>query len=312
MARSSSDHGSSREGSAEGHQDARPRGASQATHWADRFLGRVALGSVIPLFVVLAWKLAIIKGVAVVPTFGEVAGVFLNPFEPPAEFYSRSFAFSVMMTMVRIAFGFGIGVLTALPLGLLAGQSRIVERLLEPAIQMARPINPIVLLPLATVFFGVASLGTLVYGELEAWRHDLLDQVQVAMIFILWWGAFFPVFISTLYGVRSVPKSYLESMRLMGASPFQTFRHVHFPHALPFAANGMRIAMGVTWLVVIAAEIFPGTRSGLGYMLCVACKTIDYEYTFAAIITVGVIAYLTDLALHAFERSVGRWQVLRR
>jgi NitT/TauT family transport system permease protein len=299
------------EGAAEG-GDVRPRPGINGRHWADSLPGRLALGSLIPFLILLAWKLAVIKGVAVVPTFTEVARVLLNPFEPPEDFYSRSLAFSVMMTLMRIAAGFGLGALTAVPLGLLAGQSRTVDRLLGPAVQMARPINPIVLLPIATVFFGVASIGTVVYGELEAWRHDVLDQVQLAMIFILWWGAFFPVFISTVYGVRSVPRSYLEGMRLMGATPFQTFRHVLYPHALPFAANGMRIAMGVTWLVVIAAEIFPGTRSGLGYMLCVACKTVDYEYTFAAIIIVGVVAYLTDVALHALERAVGRWQELRR
>jgi ABC-type nitrate/sulfonate/bicarbonate transport system permease component len=74
----------------------------------------------------------------------------------------------------------------------------------------------------------------------------------------------------------------------------------------------MRIALGVTWLVVVAAELFPGTRSGLGYLLCTACKTSEYAYTFAAIILIGVIGLLTNEALRRFERRVGHWQAAER
>jgi NitT/TauT family transport system permease protein len=281
-------------------------------HWADGLPGRAALGAVIPALILLAWWLGIRSGTAVVPGFGEVWHVLTHPFETPPDIYSRSLGFSLMMTLIRLALGFGLGVVTAVPLGLLAGQNRAVDRLLQPAVQMARPINPIVLLPIATVLFGISSLASLAVGHEEAWRHDVWDQVQVAMVLILWWGAFFPVFLSTVHGVRSARTSYVEALRLMGATASQTFRHVYLPHALPSAANGMRIAMGVTWLVLIAAEIFPGTRSGLGYMLCVACKTSDYQYTFAAIIVIGVVAYLTDLGLARLERAAGHWQAPER
>lgn len=270
------------------------------------------LGSVIPGLILLAWWAGIRSGTAVVPTFGEVLRVLAHPFETPSDIYSRSLAFSFMITLIRLFAGFSLGVVTAVPLGLLAGQSRVVDRLLNPAVQMAKPINPIVLLPIATVLFGLTSVASLVAGGVDAWRYDVWDQVQVAMLLILWWGAFFPIFISTLHGVRAVRTAYLETMHLMGATGWQTFRKVLFPHALPYSANGVRIAMGVTWLVLIAAEIFPGTRSGLGYMLCVACKTSDYEYTFAALLLIGLVAFLIDLGLHRLERSVGHWQSAER
>jgi NitT/TauT family transport system permease protein len=285
---------------------------TRSPHWADRFSGKLFLGSVIPLAVIFAWWLGIRSGSAVVPTFGEVFQVLAHPFEVPPDIYSRSLAFSTMMTLIRLFTGFGLGVITAVPLGLLAGQSRAVDRLLQPAVQMARPINPIVLLPIATVLFGISSAASIIVGGDEAWKHDVWDQVQVAMIIILWWGAFFPIFISTVHGVRAVRTAYIETMELMGASRTQIFLKVLYPHSLPYTANGMRIAMGVTWLVLIAAEIFPGTRSGLGYMLCVACKTSDYQYTFAAILVIGVVAYLTDLGLHRLERSAGHWQAAER
>jgi NitT/TauT family transport system permease protein len=218
----------------------------------------------------------------------------------------------MQMTVLRLALGFGLGVVTGVALGLWAARSRVLDRLLYPVVQMARPINPIVLLPIMTVLFGLSSIATMAYGEAEAWRHDVMDQIQIAMIAILWWGAFFPVFLSTVHGVRAVRKQHIETIELMGATPSQTMRKVMIPNALPYMANGMRIALGVTWLVLIAAEVFPGTRSGLGYMLCVACKTSDYHYTFAAIAVIGVVGLMMDAALHKLEKRVGHWQAPER
>ena len=278
----------------------------------DRPAVRFLLGAIIPGIVLLAWWAGSRSGSAVVPTFGEVWRVLAHPFEEPPDLYSRSLAFSILLTLIRFALGYTVAVLTAVPLGIIAARRKMVEHILHPIVELARPVNPIVLLPLLTVLLGLTSLATLTYGGADAWRHDVLDQVQIAMLFILWYGAFFPIYLSTLQGVRAVRTSYLESMALMGATRGQLLRWVVLPHALPSIATGMRIALGVTWLVVIAAEIFPGTRSGLGYMLCTACKTSEYEYTFAAIIVVGVIGLLSNVVLRRFERRVGHWQAAER
>jgi len=280
--------------------------------WPDRLSGRIVLGSIMPAGLVLAWWLAVKSGTAVVPRFGEVLRVLAHPLETPPDLYSRSLAFSFMMTMIRLFLGFGLGLVTAVPLGFWAGRSRVVDRLLYPVVQMARPVNPIVLLPIATVIFGLSSVASVITGETEAWRHDVWDQVQLAMILILWWGAFFPIFLSAVHGVRSVRTSYLETATLMGASSVQVFYKVVLPHSLPSVLNGVRIGMGVTWLVLIAAEIFPGTRSGIGYMLCTACKTSDYQYTFAAIIVIGLTGLIMDWGIHYLEKSVGHWQAAER
>ncbi|MBI5641212.1 MAG: ABC transporter permease [Nitrospirae bacterium] len=217
-----------------------------------------------------------------------------------------------MMTLIRLTLGFGLGIITAVPLGLWAGQSRVVDRIFYPVVQMARSINPIVLLPIATVIFGLSSIASVMSGEMEAWKHDVWDQVQLAMILILWWGAFFPVFLSTTHGVRTVRRAYIDTVMIMGASKVQIFQKVIFPHALPFIVNGTRIGMGVTWLVLIAAEIFPGTRSGIGYMLCTACKTSDYQYTFAAILVIGVTGLIMDAVIHRIELAVSHWQAAEK
>ncbi len=212
------------------------------------------------------------------------------------------------MTLIRLTLGFGLGLVTAVPLGFLAGRYKPFYHLLNPVVQMARPINPIVLLPIATVLFGLTSIASILYGELQAWRHDILDQVQIAMILILWWGAFFPIFISTVHGVRTVRKTYIETMNLLRASQWQIFYRVILPFTLPDMLNGIRIAMGVTWLVLIAAEIFPGTRSGLGYMLCTACKTSDYQYTFSALIVIAITGFIIDTMIHRFQKRVSHWR----
>jgi len=278
----------------------------------DRLATRIALGAIIPGLVLLAWWFGAAGGSAVVPSFGEVWEVISHPFREPPDLYSRSLAFSVLLTLIRFSIGYLLALVTAVPLGILAARNRPTEHILYPIVELARPINPIVLLPLLTVLLGLASLSTLAYGESEAWKHDVLDQVQVAMVFILWYGAFFPIYLSTLHGVRNVRTAYLETMTLMGAGKRHLLRWVILPHALPSIASGMRIALGVTWLVVIAAEIFPGTRSGLGYMLCTACKVSEYEYTFAAIIIIGVIGLVSNELLRRFERRVGHWQATER
>ncbi len=273
---------------------------------------RSVLGAIVPVLIVLAWWAGIQSGTAVVPTFGEVFDVFVHMFETPDDLYTRSLGFSLMMTLIRLGIGFGLGVLSGVLVGLWAGTNAVVEAVLNPVVQMARPVNPIVLLPIATVLFGLSSVASVIVGGADAWRYDVWDQVQLAMIVILWWGTFFPVFLSTVHGVRGVRRAYLETMTLLGADRRQVFRYVIFPSVLPGIANGMRVALGVAWLVLIAAEIFPGTRSGLGYMLCVACKTSDYQYTFAAIITIGLVGFLMDSALSRFERAVSHWQAAER
>jgi NitT/TauT family transport system permease protein len=284
----------------------------QRRSWPDRLPGKLLLGSLLPLLVLLLWWLGIRSGTAVVPTFGAVLEVLLHPFRTPPDLSSRSLAFSLLMTLLRLALGFSLGVATAVPLGFWAGRSRIVDRVLYPIVQVSRPVNPVVLLPVVTVLFGLSSVASVAVGPLDAWRHDVWDQVQLAMLFILWWGAFFPVFMSTVHGVRSVRTAYLDTMALLGATGSQVLRKVLLPHALPSIAQGMRIAMGVSWLVLLAAEIFPGTRSGIGYMLCTACKTSDYQYTFAAVIVIGLIGLLIDVLFQRLEQRAGRWQAAER
>ena len=280
--------------------------------WSETLWGKMLLGSILPALLILLWWLGIRSGSTVIPSFGDVTHVLIHPFETPPDLSSSSLAFSLMMTLIRLSLGLGLAVVTAIPLGFVAGQSTIVDRILYPFIQMGRPINPVVLLPIAMVLFGLTSFATILFGGLNAWKYEVLDQIQIAMIVVIWWGAFFPIFLSTVHGIRSVRTSYLELMRLLGASRTQVIRKVILPHSLPSIAHGIRIALGISWLVLIAAEIYPGTRSGIGYMLCTACKTSDYQYSYAAMIMIGIVGIVTDRLLLRFEKTAGHWQHVER
>lgn len=284
----------------------------RGSNWTEGAAVRLALGAVVPSLLLGAWWVGARSGSAVVPGFAEVWDVLAHPLREPPDLQSASLAFSAAITLVRFAAGFSLAVLTAVPLGVAAARLPVVDRIARPMVELARPVNPVLLLPLLTVLLGLTSPATILYGPREAWRHDVLDQVPLAMLFILWYGAFFPIYLAALHGVRAVRTSHLETLALLGAGWRQQLRWLLLPHALPEIANGMRIALGVTWLVLIAAELYPGTRSGLGYMLCTACRTSEYEYTFAAIILIGLIGLLTDGVLRRFERSVGHWQSAER
>ena len=129
-------------------------------HWAERGPGRWALGAALPALVLAAWWLGARSGSAVVPGFGEVWDVLAHPLREPPDLQSPSLAFSVAITLVRFAVGFSLAVATAVPLGIAAARSPVLERLLQPMVELARPINPVVLLPLLTVLLGLTSPAT--------------------------------------------------------------------------------------------------------------------------------------------------------
>ncbi|MDF1555666.1 MAG: ABC transporter permease [Deferrisomatales bacterium] len=273
---------------------------------------RCGLGAVLPAVLVLAWGYGARSGSSVVPGFQEVWSVLSHPFDVPRDLLSGSLAESTGLTVLRLGLGFLLALVTAVPLGVWAGRDRRVAYLLQPAVEAARPINPIVMLPLLTVFLGLSSLGTLVHGVADAWRYPLLDQLQTTVVLILWAGAFFPIYTSTVHGVRGVRTAHLEMLDLIGATRWHRIRWVVWPHCLPSVVNGMRIGLGVSWLVVVAAEAFPGTHSGLGHMLCTACNTAEYEYTFAAAIVIGVLGVFSSEGLRRLEVRVSRWQAAER
>jgi NitT/TauT family transport system permease protein len=271
----------------------------------------LVLGALPPLLVLLLWHHASLTSRGTIPKIGEVVDVLATPFADPPRLDSYSLAHSALISLLRVFCGFGLAALTAVPLGILVGRVRIFRETFSPTIELIRPICPVAWLPVLIIVFGLTSVGNLIYGE-EAWRHDFLGHLGLAMIAITWYGASFPIFVNTVHGVTQVKSLFIEVATTNGASRSQVFRHVVLPAALPAIVAGLRIGMGTAWMVIVAAEFFPGTKSGVGYMITTSHEVSEYQYAFASIVVIGAMGIGINAILGRIERRVGRWQARER
>ena len=181
----------------------------------------------------------------------------------------------------RVALGFGAAVAVGIPLGLTLGWYPALNQVLNPVIQILRPISPIAWIPVAIVFFGVG------------------DRAAVFLIFL---SALFPILVACVSGVANVPAIFRRSARNFGLSPTQILTKVVFPAALPQILVGLRIALGVAWLVVVAAEMI-AVDSGLGYLVIDSRNSGKrYDLVVAAMLIIGLIGLALDFCFRRLER----------
>ncbi len=272
---------------------------------------RVALGSVIPLAILAAWHFGSARGGAVVPSIREVAEVLLHPLADPPNLDSAPLGTGVVVSVLRVAIGFALAAVTGIPVGLMLGRSQWVRDLLNPIVSAVMVISPIAWMPVAIIVFGFSSVGTVLYGE-ESWRADILDQLMLAVILVIWLGALFPIALNTAAGARGVREAHVEAARLLGAGRLHVLRKVILPSAAPSMMTGLRVGVGIAWRVMVAAEFFPGTRSGLGHMILTAREQTEYQYAFAAILVIGAIGLILDGSLRLAGWRVSRWRRTER
>ncbi len=271
---------------------------------------RLALGAVIPALVLAVWHVASLHSV-IVPSIATVAEVLLHPLTAPPGLDSTSLGAGACVSVLRVATGFGLACLTGVPVGVLVGRSRTAREMLSSTIAAAMVISPIAWIPIAILVFGLSSPATLLAGD-EAWRLGLLDQVRWAIVGVIWLGAFFPIVLNTAGGVLSTRVSHIESAQMLGATTRQVLWSVVLPSAAPSIMVGLRVGGGIAWRAIIAAEIFPGTRGGLGYMIATAHMQGAYEYAFASILVIAAIGLVLDGLLRLAAARVSRWQARQR
>ena len=167
-----------------------------------------------------------------------------------------------------MAIGFGAAVVIGIPLGLTLGWYPAADQVVNPVMQILRPISPIAWIPVAIIFFGVGD-------------H--------AAIFLIFLGAFFPIVVACVDGVSNVPSVFRLAGRNFGLDPAQLLTQVVFPAALPQILVGLRIALGIAWLVVVAAEMI-AVDSGLGYLVIDSRNSGKrYDLVVAAMLIIGII-----------------------
>jgi NitT/TauT family transport system permease protein len=271
---------------------------------------RVLLGAVVPAAILVVWHGASV-GSAVVPSVGAVLEVLAHPFREPPTLDATSLAAGAAISILRVLGGFGLAVLTAVPVGLWVGRSRLGRDMLAPTMAATMVISPIAWIPVAIIIFGLSSPATALYGD-DAWRYGMLDQVRFAIVGVIWLGAFFPIALNAAAGARGVRDAHIETARVLGAGRAQVLTKIILPAAAPAIMTGLRVGGGIAWRVIIAAEIFPGTRGGLGYMIATAHEQASYEYAFASILVIGAIGLVLDGLLRLAARRVCRWQPRER
>jgi NitT/TauT family transport system permease protein len=181
----------------------------------------------------------------------------------------------------RVALGFGLAALIGIPLGLTLGWYPALNQVVNPVIQILRPISPIAWIPVAILFFGV--------GERPA-------------VFLIFLSAFFPILVACVSGVSNVPLIFRRAGRNFGLSGTQILARVVFPAALPQILIGLRIALGVAWLVVVAAEMI-AVDSGLGYLVIDSRNSGKrYDLVVAAMLVIGLIGLTLDLGFRRLEK----------
>jgi NitT/TauT family transport system permease protein len=187
----------------------------------------------------------------------------------------------VKSSLVRVFAGYGLAVVVGMPVGLLMGTKEAAARAINPVVQFLRPISPIAWIPVAIVVFGVSN------------------AAPISLVFL---GALWPIVVSSMNAVRNVDAIFVRVGRNFGLSPRAVLWRVTLPGALPQILTGLRVALGIAWLVLVAAEMLAVT-SGLGYMVLDARNAGKrYDIVVAGMVLIGAIGLVLDTLLRRMER----------
>ena len=213
-----------------------------------------------------------------------------EPFDPAKMSFLRWLVSGELISdsvasLYRVLVGFLIGAGLALPLGLMMGANRTAYTLLNPLMQILRPIPPIAFIPLSILWFGLGNPPS---------------------FFLISLGAFFPVLVNTITGVRNVDSIYLRAARNLGARGSTLFLRIILPAAAPYILTGMRIGIGVAFIVVIVAEMI-AVNNGLGYRILEAREFFWSDKIIVGMFTIGLLGLGLDTGMEKLNSHLLRW-----
>lgn len=241
-------------------------------------LSPIAIGFIL---LIIVWQLAIIIG-------GHQAALFPPPLkvgEALVAIISDGSLFGhIQISLFRFFSGYLIAVVVAIVLGLILGRLPMIWSVLDPVVQVLRPVSPIAWSPFIVLWFGIGNMPAIV------------------IIFI---AAFFPVLLSTVSAVKKVDKTYLRIASNFEMSPFETLRKIVLPASFPMIANGLHMALGSAWIFLVAGEMV-GAQSGLGFLIVDARNSLSLDLVMACIVVIGVLGLILDKGIHYFESYVNK------
>lgn len=200
--------------------------------------------------------------------------------------------FLTLYSLVRVAIGFTIATAIAVPLGFLVGTSRQAQKMMTPLIQVGKPISPLAWLP----------VGIVVFSGLTSDLPKVIGQNAPA-IFTIVVTSLWPTLINTALGVRSIPKDYWNVSRVLKMAKAQVVKEIIIPSTLPYIFTGMRLSLGIAWLVIVAAEMLTG-GTGIGFFVWDTYNTGDISLVILSLFVIGIVGLLLDVAVASVERLV--------
>ncbi|MBM4432263.1 MAG: ABC transporter permease [Chloroflexi bacterium] len=265
----------------------------------------MALGLALPLAFLVIWQVVSVRlgNPWLLPRPLAVANRLLHPLANVLD--TGSLLYNIAVSGLRVLMGFALAVLVAVPLGLAMGRIASVRRLVGPFVELFRPLCPIAWIPFAMAVFKTYSVVNL-FGI--RYSNTVFDVVQVGMLFILFYGAFFPILLNTIDGVLGVPDAYVEAAQVLGASRGQLFRKVVLPAALPAVFTGLRVGLGTAWMVIVAAEMLPGSSAGIGYLIIYAYQLAEMDVLIAGMILIGAVGALLSFGISILSRPFVGWR----
>jgi len=192
----------------------------------------------------------------------------------------------ILWSLYRVFGSFFLAVVTAVPIGIAMGMSRLARGVFDPPIEFYRPIPPLAYLPLTIIWFGIGESGKL---------------------FLIFLACFAPVAINARAGVRSVSIEQIHAAYSMGATRNQVLRHVVIKAALPEILTGMRVAIAFGWTTLVAAEMV-AAKAGIGVMVLNAARFLATDIVFLGIVVIGAVAFVFDLIMRKIERTLVPWK----
>jgi len=198
----------------------------------------------------------------------------------------KVFWLDVVYTFARVWGGVLTACLIAIPMGLMIGWNKVFSDFTFPMVEILRPIPGIAYIPVAILF---------------------LPWQEASVAFICFIGAFFPIIVNTITGVKTIDRNYFRAARCLGSNPRQIFWHIVVPGALPYISTGMALGMGIGWMASVAGEMISG-KYGLGYRIWESYTLIRYPLIVVGMIVIGLLGLASSVAIRYATKRVVPWR----
>lgn len=217
------------------------------------------------------------------------SALFPAPLDALASLFSLATEGSLYIHLKDSLFRFGVGyllaIVTAVPMGFVLGRKGYLWDVIDPVVQLLRPVSPVAWSPFIVLLFGIGNLPAII---------------------IIFLAAFFPILLTTVRGVRTIEEHYFKLAANLQLNKWELFNKIIFPASLPSVMSGLHLALGTAWIFLVTGEMV-GAQSGLGYLIVDARNTLHLDTALAGIIVIGLCGFILDRMITLFEMTLRKY-----